>query len=160
MPRVWGVVVASPRLRVSMALRGAVGESWWWRGRALLLLVVVVGGRRLSGVGEGLRRGLGPLPVPDQGFCVPSGAGLSLPLSVGQSGPMGGAGPAPHLSPGSALRCGQGCGVGWVGPGFPRAESHPAPASPYRPLGQFLSRKLLLQLPIICRPRGAGVGDA
>lgn len=95
-----GVGVASPRLRVSCAEGRGRGE----------LVVVGAGptaaaaaagggwGEAVFRCGEGLRRGLGPpcpLPVPDQGFCVPSGVGLSLLRRVGQSGPMGGAGPAP-----------------------------------------------------------------
>ena len=47
-----------------------------------MLLVVGGKGREIQMVGGGLRRGLGPpcpLPVPDQGFCVPSGCGADRP---------------------------------------------------------------------------------
>lgn len=44
------------------------------------------------------------------------------------------------------------------GLGSRREGSHPCPACPWRPLGQFFSRQLLLQVPVFWRPRGAGVG--
>lgn len=79
--------VASPRPRVSMALRGPVGRAGGEEGPAAA-----------AGGGEGLRRGLGPpcpLLVPDQGFCFPSGAGPSLPLASVSQVTLGVAGPAP-----------------------------------------------------------------
>lgn len=44
-----------------------------------------------------------------------------------------------------------------MGPGF-QEGSHPCPACPERPLGEFLSWQLLLQVPVFCRPCGTGVG--
>lgn len=107
-----------------------------------------------------MKRGLGPpcpLLVPDQEFCFPLGAGPSVPqVSVSQV-TLGVAGQSPHLSPGSALRFGRGCGVGVGGAWVPGGVS-PLPCLPLRPLGEFLSRQLLLQVPVFCRPCGAGVG--
>lgn len=111
----------------------------------------------------GLRRGLGPpcpLLVPDQGFCVPSGAGQSLPPERLSLRSQRCCWPSPRSESWKCLEVWAGLwtGGGW-GLGSGREGSHPCPACPWRPLGQFLSRwQLFLQVPVFRRPRGAGVG--
>lgn len=118
-----------------------------------------------SDVGGGSEEGSGPSvssagPRPEILCPLGVGGGPSLPPSVvGQSGHLGSCWPSPpHLSPGSALRLGGAWSGGKWGLGFQREGSHPCPACPWRPLGQFFSRQLLLQISVFWRPRGAGVG--
>jgi hypothetical protein len=118
-------------------------------------------GRQYSDTGESLR-GSGPSissTGPRPGVLCPPGAGHPCPQAFVSPVALGAAGPGlPHLSPGSALRLeGLWSGGRW-GLGSELEGSHPCPARPSRPLGELLSRQLLLQVPLFWRPHDAGVG--
>ena len=98
---------------------------------------------------------------PRPGIASPRGGGRTVPAPECRRSvrsPWESLAQPPHLSPGSALRLGGAWSGGKWGLGSRREGSHPCPACPWRPLGQFFSRQLLLQVPVFWRPRGAGVG--
>lgn len=112
----------------------------WWRG--------------------GCEEGSGPSlssAGPRPGVLFPLGGGTVPAPSVCQSGHIGSCWPAP---PSESRKClevwtGLWSGGGW-GPGSRRGLT-PALLPP-RPLGEFLSRQLLLQVPVFRGPCSAGVG--